>query len=134
MGLQGEVDISDELDGIRFAIRTDNAGIMIGENGQNLIAFSHIIKRLAESKLGDLRDYPFSVDINDYQIKRIEEMKEIARMNAKRVRYFKKEVVMSPMNSYERRIIHSALTEYPDIKTESIGEGHDRRVVIKPFN
>ena len=48
-------------------------------------------------------------------------------------RYFKKEVEMHPMNAYERRVIHAALTEYPDITTESVGEEPQRRVVIKPL-
>jgi spoIIIJ-associated protein len=52
-------------------------------------------------------------------------------MGAQRARYFKKEVMMNPMTAYERRIIHSALTDYPDIETMSEGEGLNRKVIIK---
>ena len=58
----------------------------------------------------------------------------MARMHAQRVRYFKKEVEMRPMNAYDRRIVHSVLQEYPDISTQSTGEGPDRRVVVKPLD
>jgi spoIIIJ-associated protein len=75
----------------------------------------------------------FSLDVNDYQAKKIEDLKNSAHLNAQRVRYFKKEIVMKPMTSFERRIIHAVLTECPDIITESTGEEPNRRVVIKPY-
>ena len=71
------------------------------------------------------------IDVNDYQRRRFDELKDKARMGAQRVRYFKKEVTLEPMSAFERRIVHLALQEYPDIVTESIGEGAERRVVIQ---
>jgi spoIIIJ-associated protein len=131
----GEVEIlfSDEYP--QFIIRTKEAGILIGENGQNLMAFNCLLKKIAENefKKRELEKISFLLDVNDYQTKKIEELKNLARMNAQRARYFKKEIIMDPMNAYERRIIHTALTEYPDLETKSIGEDPDRRVVIKPF-
>ena len=64
----------------------------------------------------------------------MEELQDIAKMHAQRVRYFKKEIIMQPMNSYERRIIHSALSAYPDIATQSVGDEPNRRIVIKPLS
>ena len=91
---------------------------------------------MAENKLkkDNLEDLPFLLDVNDYQMKRIEELRNVARMSAQRVIFFKKELEMEPMSAYDRRIIHSVLGSYPDIKTESVGDGFDRRVVIKPIN
>ena len=51
----------------------------------------------------------FLLDVNDYQMKRIEELRNIARMSAQRVIFFKKELEMEPMTAYDRRIIHSVL-------------------------
>jgi len=136
MTLAGDIDIVDEIDGTRFVVKTRNANALIGNNGQNLSSFSHIIKKISEVRLrkeGVTEPLQFSVDVNDYQLKKTEELKSLAKMNAQRVRYFKKEVILPHMNSYERRIIHTALAEYPDIKTESIGEGEDRKIVIKPL-
>jgi len=136
MTIVGDVDIVDEIDGARFTVKTRSANALIGNNGQNLSSFSHIIKKIAEVKLrkeGVLEPLQFSVDVNDYQLQKSEELKSLAKMNAQRVRYFKKEVILPHMNSYERRIVHTALAEYPDIKTESIGEGEDRRIVVKPL-
>ena len=60
-------------------------------------------------------------------------MNEIAKDIADEVSFYKKEKVLPPMNPYERRIIHIALKDRAGIETESIGEGLDRKVVIKPI-
>jgi len=132
MGIGGEVDAYETAENLQFTIRTNEAGLLIGEGGQNLIALNHIAKRIGEKVLGE-REFPYSVDVNEYQKLKAEELKDLARMSAQRVRFFKKEITLDPMTSYERRIVHAALTTYPDIITESQGEEPNRSVVIKPF-
>lgn len=135
MTIDGQVERSEMEGGPVFTIKTREASLLIGEEGKNLIALSHIVKKIAENRLkkDNLEDLPFLLDVNDYQMKRIEELRNIARMSAQRVLFFKKELEMEPMSAYDRRIIHSVLGGYPDIKTESVGEGLERRVVIKPI-
>lgn len=127
--------IAENTDGMQFVIKTAEGGLLIGENGKNLSSLNHLVKKITEKKLGKStkESYAFSLDINDYQLKKIEELKNLARLNAQRVRYFKKEVVLKPMSSFERRIIHASLTDCPDIMTESVGEEPSRQVVIKPY-
>lgn len=136
MTVKGEIDVVEGSECFQFIIRTQEAGILIGENGQHLIALTHLVKKITESefKKNNLEKIQFLLDVNDYQAKKIEELKNLARMNAQKVRYFKKEIELEPMNPYERRIIHAVLTEYPDIITESTGDDPDRRVVIKPYD
>jgi spoIIIJ-associated protein len=136
MTIEAEIEILEGGEHPQFVIRAQEAGILIGENGQRLSALNHVFKKLveAEFKKEEIEPVQFSLDINDYQAKKNEELKNLARMSAQRVRYFKKEVEMEPMTAYERRIIHAALTEYPDITTESVGETPFRRVVIKPLD
>ena len=132
MGIFGEVSILETTDNVQFQIKTPEAGLLIGEGGENLIALNHILKRIADAKLGK-SETPFSIDVNDYQKQKAEEIKDLAKLSAQRVRYFKKEIQLKPMSSYERRIVHAILTEYPDIITQSVGEEPQRKVVIKPF-
>lgn len=135
MTVLGQIE-SSEIDGSPvFTIKTKEAGILIGEDGKHLIALSHIVKKMAENRLKkeNQEEMPFLLDVNDYQMKRIEELRNIARLNAQRVIFFKKEIEMDPMTAYDRRIIHSVLGGFPDIKTESVGDGMERRVVIKPI-
>ncbi len=149
LSLKGEVDFMETGEGTRFLIKAREGALLIGENGQNLLALNHIVKKIAERVLKEGGDAQpglpgqacpargekiiFSLDVNDYQAKKIDDLKNLARLNAQRVRYFKKEIVMKPMTSFERRIIHAILTECPDIITESTGEEPNRRVVIKPY-
>jgi spoIIIJ-associated protein len=134
LGVKGEAEAMETGEGVRFLIKSREGAILIGENGQNLLALSHIVKKIADRNFGETENKPiFSLDVNDYQAKKMEDLKNLARLNAQRVRYFKKEIAMRPMTSFERRIIHSVLTECPDITTESIGEEPNRKVVIKPY-
>lgn len=132
MNIFGEVNVLETTDNVQFQIKTHEAGLLIGEKGENLVALNHLVKRMVETKLGKI-SVPYSVDVNDYQKQRAEEIKDLARLSAQRVRYFKKEIQLRPMSSYERRIVHAILTEYPDIITQSVGEEPNRKVVIKPF-
>jgi spoIIIJ-associated protein len=70
-------------------------------------------------------------DINNYRREREKLIIELARAAARKVLLTKQEVELPPMNAYERRLVHVELVSRPDIKTESIGEGTERKVVVK---
>ncbi len=133
LGVSYELTIvSDESTGIIcFHIKTGDPQILIGRDGAHLAALSHIIKRIADKTNNNKEQTSFVVDVNNYQGKKTEELKSKAAMLAERARYFKSDVEMSPMTPYERMIIHSIFSNTKDIKTESMGEGKNRRVVIK---
>lgn len=105
--------------------------MLIGEHGANLAALEHILKKIIKKKYGD--DQKFTLDINDYRMKRLEDLKQDVKAAAKEVRLYQKEVPLRSMSAFERRIVHLLLAEYPDIATESVGQEPDRRVVIKPY-
>lgn len=128
----GVVELNDgEI--IKFAIKTDEPHILIGQDGKILMAFNHLVKKIFEKErlLKNLEPINFIVDVNDYQEKKIEDIRNKANMMAERARFFKSSVEMIPMNPYERMLIHSIFTHVDDIETESTGRGRERRVVIK---
>ncbi|MEK7081488.1 MAG: R3H domain-containing nucleic acid-binding protein [Patescibacteria group bacterium] len=146
MGISwSEILVSENKDGTaRFSIKTDESNILIGDKGSGLLSLNSLVKKIVEKKDAALpqpeydsrtgageKPPQFSIDVNDYQEKKTEELKNKALVLAERARSFKTEVEMDPMSSYERMIVHSFFAETPDIKTESKGEGRDRRVVIK---
>ena len=115
-----------------FLIRTQNAGILIGNRGENLEALSYLIRRsLDKSRDFEEEREVFIIDVNNYQTKKFEVLIENAHISARRVKLFKQDVELAPMTSYERMIIHSAFSDDPEIRTESDGQGKFRRVVIK---
>ena len=113
-----------------FVIKSTDSGLLIGEHGETFQALSHLIKRMA-SKGVDESAVRFAIDVNDYQSGMVESLKLKANMLANRARDLKSDVEMDPMTSYDRLVVHGALTDQPNIKTESIGQGKDRRLVIK---
>ena len=135
MDVDASVDFVEGIEIPIFLIQTEEAGILIGEGGKNLFSLSHILKKIAGKIFESENKEPpaFILDVNGYYSKRINNLKEMAKMGAERARFFKKEVALDPMNAFERRIVHMVLSEFTDIKTESVGiEGIDRRIVIKP--
>jgi spoIIIJ-associated protein len=71
------------------------------------------------------------VDINGYRDSRRTKIEDMVRNFIDRVRFHNSNVEMPPMNSFERRWVHMFVSEYPDIASESLGEGKNRRVVLK---
>lgn len=74
---------------------------------------------------------PIMVDVNNFRREREKFVLELARAGAKKAALTKSDVVLPPMNAYERRLVHTELAIRPDIKTESVGQGSSRQVVIK---
>ncbi|MBU6370742.1 MAG: KH domain-containing protein [Patescibacteria group bacterium] len=116
--------------GTTYVIRTKDSGVLIGEAGETLSALSHIVRRITE-KNGTHGDVEFSLDVNDYKAGMIDKLKIKANMLAERSRGMRADVELEPMSSYERLVVHGTLAGAPGVKTESIGEGKNRRVVIK---
>ncbi|MEK7512584.1 MAG: R3H domain-containing nucleic acid-binding protein [Patescibacteria group bacterium] len=73
----------------------------------------------------------FVIDVNYYRRERERLIGELARAAAHKAMVTKADVELPPMNSYERRLVHMEITTHPDLKTESVGVGKERRVVIK---
>lgn len=120
----------EKMNSLRVIVSTPDSAILIGERGARLLALNHLMKRMVEK--GPKEDSPaFLIDINDYQKKRIDDIRTKAHVLAERARYFKSSVEMDPMSSYERMIVHAEFTEDSDIKTESSGAGKDRHVVLR---
>jgi spoIIIJ-associated protein len=112
-----------------YVIKSPDSGLLIGEDGETFNALSHLIRRMATKGIEEKAD--FSIDVNDYRESMIERLKVKAKILANRARDMKANIEMDPMSSYERLIVHGILTDEPSIKTESAGEGRDRRIVIK---
>ena len=123
-----------------YSIESPEAGhALIGYHSDAIHALDHIVKKIVEKKSvgadGVVRDREdralFLVDVNNHRTQQIRDIEAKALMMAERARSFQYDVELSPMSAYERLIVHSALQNAPNVKTESQGEGKTRRVVIK---
>ncbi|PIR84176.1 hypothetical protein COU18_00265 [Candidatus Kaiserbacteria bacterium CG10_big_fil_rev_8_21_14_0_10_51_14] len=135
-----------------FSIQTEgDARVLIGIRGETIHALDTLVKKMYEKGLDDARPEQlptdatdaalsaqveertpmFLIDVNNYRTNQIKDLQTKALMMAERARSFQYDVELSPMSSYERLIIHTTLQDAPNVKTESQGEGRNRRVVIK---
>lgn len=112
-------------------IKTEDSNFLIGQYGLNLQSLQHIARVIARKRIGD-EPVNFVLDVNFYRQEKNESIIRLAKNIAEEVLIEKHEVVMRPMTAYERRIVHMELSKNEMIKTESVGEGEDRRIVIKP--
>jgi len=118
------------------SLEVNEPHFFLDREGEGLHALNHLLHRMIEKKMGPPLENPESglgvlIDINGFQKKHIENVRAIAHMMSERARYFKSNIEVDPMSAFERRIIHEFLSSATDLKTESVGVGRSRRVVIK---
>ena len=130
LGFNANIEIKNKEEIPTYVIYSDNDALLIGKNGKNLTALSTVVAQHLNKELG--RNYKFILDINAYKEKRDKNLERLAKKIAREVATTKVEAKLDSMNSYERRIIHNALTNSKKVYTESEGEEPNRYVVIKP--
>ena len=130
MGFNVNIEVKNKEEVPKYIIFSDNDALLIGKNGKNLKALSILVSQHLNNELG--KNYKFVLDINEYKEKREKSLERLAKRIAREVRTTKVEAKLDSMNSYERRIIHNALTNFKGVYTESEGEEPNRCVVIKP--
>lgn len=127
----GDVKVKTSLedDIIRLTIDTDHNPVLIGKNGVTLQALNEIVRLAVSGKFR--RRFRILLDIGDYKNNKYARVASVARRTAKEVQKTHVDVVLDPMPSDERRIVHNVLSNFSHITTESSGEGHRRAVTIK---
>lgn len=103
--------------------------LLIGRNGEALDSLQHVLRLLLFS---ELEGQNLVVDINGYRARKTDMLEQRVKEVAEKVRASGIEEELLPMNSYERRVVHTVITDIPDVETESRGERESRRVIIKP--
>lgn len=130
MNLEVKVD-TQEMDGyIKVNLSGADLGILIGRRGDTLDAFQYFVN-LAANKNAEKR-VRFIVDVEGYRERREDTLCNLARRLADKARRKGKDVVLEPMNPYERRVIHTALQNNKDVFTYSEGEEPYRKIIIAP--
>ncbi len=130
MGLTGNLEVKKREKNVTFTIVSDNNSILIGKNGRTLEAITLFVKQMIQNEIGEY--FPIVIDIGEYKLAKEQKLERLAKKVAREVAYTKIAAKLDPMNSYERRIIHTALSENKKVTTESEGEEPNRCVVIKP--
>jgi spoIIIJ-associated protein len=127
---EDEAELTVDID-----IIGDNVDLLIGYRGKNISALHHILllfsKKLAKQAK---KKIVVNLDIGNYYSKQNEKVIKLATEAIEDVRLLQEPYEFQPMSPRMRRLIHMEIAKHADLRSESIGEGQDRRVVIHPNN
>ena len=129
MGLSVTFETKLRGEQIYIKMYSDNNSILIGKEGKTLNALQTLVRQIVRNKTNT--SIKINLDVSNYKMKKMKNIERIVRQVAKEVKTSKVTVSLDPMNSYERRYVHTIISEYPELETESVGEGKERHITIK---
>lgn len=128
MNIPAEIEINLAQDALNINIIGEDMAILIGKRGQTLDSLQYLVSLVVNKERDDYMRVV--LDTENYRAKRKETLEGLAEKLASKVKKSRKNVILEPMNPYERRIIHSALQNNPNVSTKSEGDEPYRKVVI----
>lgn len=134
LGFDAVVEEHQTDDGLMLDVKADDAGRLIGRQGQTLADLQYILNRILFQL--DTEAPKVTVDVGGYRAEAREALEQKAHEAAEKVRRWGDVVEMEPLSAFERRIVHHALRDDPDITTESIEvDGTNKKVILlRPRN
>lgn len=130
LGIEGTFEIEEIDEGIELLLDTKDNGIIIGYHGEILEALQLVLSLSISKKIG--RFVRVSLEVGDYKKQRTEYLKNLTLQTKEKVISQQREYSLQNLRSWERRIVHLFLQEDKDVVSESIGEGKNRVLIIKP--
>ena len=124
------ISIKEESNRIFFNIKGGNSAVLIGKRGQTLDAIQYLVDKIINNKRKDR--IMIQVDVEGYLEKRRISLEKTATRLAEKVKRTGKPATLGQMNSHDRRIVHIALKNDSKVRTQSMGEGIMRKLVIFP--
>ena len=143
IGITNEVDYNltdnseDDFVVVEVSIKGEDLGFMIGNHGRHLQAYQSVLNLIVRNivwKEDENFKFVITVDAGDYRKQRMNKVEQTALQKADDARILGEPVDLMPMSPAERRVVHTVLGKFDDVKTESHGEGYDRFVRILPVS
>lgn len=130
MSIESNLEVRRRDNKIDIKIFSNNNSILIGKNGRNMKALQTIIRQIVKNYVPI--KLMITIDVENYNDKRVRNLEYLAKNIAKEVANTKVETKLDNMNSFERRVIHNILSNNKYVYTISEGEEPNRHVIIKP--
>jgi spoIIIJ-associated protein len=131
LGINTNFDLSETEEEIGLVLDTEDSGMIIGYHGETLEALQLILALMLAKKNGGVFKR-VSIEVGDYKKNREEWLKKLAQDSKEKAISQQREVVLSELKAWERRVIHMLLSDDKEVVSESSGEGRDRVLVIRP--
>ena len=139
--LEGSYEIEETDEGFLVSIETKDAGRLIGARGESLDALQLLVNQMVVKKVGFPAKGELAsgqkrviIDVAGWKKQKEDELKRSAQSWGKQVLDTGKEMELEPLSAWQRRIVHMTISEMEGVESESVGEGRDRHIVIKPTN
>ena len=129
MNIVIDTEILSTDDIFNVTLVSNNNSILIGREGKILNSLQNLVRQIVRNKTS--MNLKINLDVSNYKMKKMKNIEKIVREVAEEVKSSKVTASLDPMNSYERRFVHTIISEYPELETESIGEGLERHITIK---
>jgi spoIIIJ-associated protein len=130
LGIEAKMDISEEEGIISIVLETDDTGIIIGYHGETLEALQIVLSLILAKESGEFKRV--SLEVGDYKKNREEWLQKLALDAKEKALFGKKEVYLTELKAWERRVVHMVLQDDEEVSTESSGEGKERVLIIRP--
>ena len=137
--LEGSYEIEDNNDSFEVSIETKDAGRLIGARGESLEGLQLVVNQIVSKKIAKAEGEPTEfkrviLDVVGWRKQKEEELKSRAADLAKQVLESGKQLELEPMSPWQRRVVHMVIQEISGLSSDSVGEGRDRHIVIKPLD
>jgi spoIIIJ-associated protein len=130
LGIEAQINIvpGNDESPLTLNISGDDLGALIGRHGQALASLQYILRMIVAERQKSWM--PINIDVAGYKQRRYESLQKLALRLADQVKSSRRPINLEPMPADERRIIHIALSEHPEVTTQSTGEGEQRKVIV----
>ena len=131
LGISATAEVEKVENTYLVDIQSEDSSLLIGKYGSNLESLQFILAVRLKTQTGE-EDFEVFVDIDGFRKQKEEKLSKMALSIAEDVAQSGKPEPLFNLKPSERRVIHMALTDHPQVVTESEGEGHERHLVVKP--
>ena len=132
--LEGSYDIEEREESFSVSIETKDAGRLIGARGESLDGLQLLVNQMVARKIGESGFKRVVIDVEGWRKQKEEELAKSAQSWGKQVLESGQPLDLEPQSPWQRRIVHMTISEMKGLSSESVGEGRDRRLTIKPKN
>ena len=129
MNINIDSEVLESEDIYKVTLVSDQNAILIGKEGRTLNSIQQLLKQSIRNQIG--LNLKINVDVSNYKVKKLKNIEYEVKKIIREVEQTHITAALDPMNSYERRFVHNLVNERPNLESESIGEGRERRVTIK---
>ena len=130
LGVSGQSDVVDKDGILDVSLDTDDTGMVIGYHGEVLEALQLVLSLMVSKRVD--RYVRVSLEVGDYKKNRTEYLEQLAQQVKERAIEEHREQVLSSLKSWERRVVHMALQNDDEVTSESMGEGKERVLIVRP--